>query len=127
MVASIPNDVFQFSTWTAVQKGFNSGQPRAADLTSHGTDGIGIFENGNLMALIDSKAYALIDNGESSPAQSSERLCYAMVCNIRARSRRMKIGWVGFISANFVTSPLGHRIPTSAGNQIPVDYEYEST
>lgn len=79
MVASIPNDVFQFSTWTALQKGFNTGQPRAADLTTHGTDGIGVFENGNLMILTDSKAYAITDNSEATAAESHERLCFAMV------------------------------------------------
>lgn len=44
MVGSIPNDIFQFSTLAAHTAGFNSGQPRTADLTSHGTDGIGIYE-----------------------------------------------------------------------------------
>lgn len=79
MVASIPNDVFQFSTWAAVQKGFNTGQPRAADLTSHGTDGIGVFEDGRLMALVDADAYAISGNGNLSLARLQERLCFAMV------------------------------------------------
>lgn len=79
MVASIPNDIFQFSTWAAVHKGFNTGQPRVADLTSHGTDGIGVFEDGKLMALIDAKAYAIAQDGDVSRAQLHERLCYAMV------------------------------------------------
>ena len=79
MVASIPNDIFQFSTWAAVHKGFNTGQPRAADLTSHGTDGIGVFEDGKFMALIDAKAYTIAKNGDVSRAQLQERLCYAMV------------------------------------------------
>ena len=79
MVASIPNDVFQFSTWTAVQKGFSTGQPRAADLTSHGTDGIGVFEDGKLMILTDSEAYSIAENCKLSPAQLHKRLCFAMV------------------------------------------------
>ncbi|KAJ4305348.1 hypothetical protein N0V90_000879 [Kalmusia sp. IMI 367209] len=79
MVASIPNDIFQFSTYTAVQKGFDIGQPRAADLTSHGTDGIGTFENGNLMALLDGKAYEIGKNNDASLALPHEKLCFAMV------------------------------------------------
>ena len=79
MVASIPNDVFQFSTWTAVQKGFSTGQPRAADLTSHGTDGIGVFEDGKLMILTDSEAFSIAENGKLSSAQLHKRLCFAMV------------------------------------------------
>ncbi|KAF1974792.1 hypothetical protein BU23DRAFT_90975 [Bimuria novae-zelandiae CBS 107.79] len=79
MVASIPNDIFQFSTWAAVQKGFSTGQPRAADLTSHGTDGTGVFEDGKLMILSDRKAYSIAGSGELAPAQPQERLCFAMV------------------------------------------------
>lgn len=79
MVESIPNDIFQFCTWTAVQKGFKTGQPRAADLTSHGTDGIGVFENGDLMILLDSQAYVVSTAGNATPAMSNARLCFAMV------------------------------------------------
>ncbi|KAL1609928.1 hypothetical protein SLS60_001593 [Paraconiothyrium brasiliense] len=79
MVASIPNDVFQFSTWTAVHKGFNLGQPRAADLTSHGTDGIGVFEHGHIMLLLDCRAYAISREGNVTSAMANDRLCFAMV------------------------------------------------
>ncbi|KAJ4350228.1 uncharacterized protein N0V89_008849 [Didymosphaeria variabile] len=79
MVASIPNDIFQFSTWTAVQKGFSTGQPRAADLTSHGTDGIGVFEHGYLMLLLNRQAYAISHAGNATPAMANDRLCFAMV------------------------------------------------
>ncbi|KAL5411919.1 hypothetical protein PMIN03_004543 [Paraphaeosphaeria minitans] len=79
MVASIPNDIFQFSTWTAVYEGFSIGQPRAADLTSHGTDGIGVFENGDLMILLDSQAYAVSTAGHATPANSNDRVCFVMV------------------------------------------------
>jgi alpha-acetolactate decarboxylase len=78
MVASIPNDIFQFSTYTAVTRGFNTGQPRTADLTSHGTDGIGIFEDGTLMLLTNSVTYNLKD-GHAKPALMHARLSFAMV------------------------------------------------
>jgi alpha-acetolactate decarboxylase len=78
MVASIPNDIFQFSNYTAVTRGFNAGQPRTADLTSHGSDGIGIYEDGNLMLLRDSIAYC-IKNGKANIAPMDARLPFAMV------------------------------------------------
>lgn len=79
MVGSIPNDIFQFSTLAAHTAGFNSGQPRTADLTSHGTDGIGIYEDGNLMILLDGQAYAVRKEGTAVPAPLQERLPFAMV------------------------------------------------
>lgn len=83
MVAFIPNDVFQFSTYTAVHKGFNIGQPRAADLTSHGTDGIGTFENGNLMTLLDGEVYTIDTNNHTKTAPLHEKLSFAMVTVFR--------------------------------------------
>ena len=59
MVASIPNDIFQFGTTAATAAGFAHGQPSTADLTSHGTDGIGSFEDGRLMILNNGEAHAL--------------------------------------------------------------------
>jgi alpha-acetolactate decarboxylase len=79
MVASIPNDVFQFSTHAALTAGFNTGQPRTADLTSHGTDGIGVYEDGSRMILVDRKAHALRTDGTVVPAPMNARLPFAMV------------------------------------------------
>jgi alpha-acetolactate decarboxylase len=82
MVASIPNDIFQFGNYTAVRRSFNTGQPRAADLTSHGSDGIGIFEDGSLMLLRESVAYC-IRNGKADIAPMDARLPFAMVTIFR--------------------------------------------
>ncbi|KAF2826638.1 alpha-acetolactate decarboxylase [Ophiobolus disseminans] len=79
MVGSIPNDIFQFSTYAALNAGFNTGQPRTADLTSHGTDGIGSYEDGNLMILIDRQAYAIRKDGTVVPGPQDSRLPFAMV------------------------------------------------
>lgn len=79
MVGSIPNDIFQFSTFAAHTAGFNTGQPRTADLTSHGTDGIGIYEDGTLMILLDSQAYTVRKDGAAVPAPMDDRLPFAMV------------------------------------------------
>jgi alpha-acetolactate decarboxylase len=82
MVVSIPNDVFQFSTYTAITRGFNTGQPRTANLNSHGTDGIGTFEDGTLMLLTNSIAYNLKD-GDAEPAPMDARLSFTMVTIFR--------------------------------------------
>lgn len=83
-----------------MQKGFDTGQPRAADLTSHGTDGIGVFEDGKFMVLIDSQAYAITDGATAIPAQPQERLCFAMVTvfqNVRIiKSPQENISMKGF-------------------------------
>lgn len=79
MVTSIPNDIFQFSTNAATNAGFNVGQPRTIDLTSHGTDGIGTYEDGTRMILIDRQAYQLAKDGTVIPGPSSARLTFAMV------------------------------------------------
>jgi alpha-acetolactate decarboxylase len=79
MVGSIPNDIFQFSTHAALTAGFNTGQPRTADLTSHGTDGIGVYEDGTIMILLDQQAYAIRKDGTVVPAPMTARLPFAMV------------------------------------------------
>ncbi|KAH7396450.1 alpha-acetolactate decarboxylase [Pyrenochaeta sp. MPI-SDFR-AT-0127] len=79
MVDSVPNDIFQFSTYAALKAGFNQGQPRTADLSSHGTDGIGNYENDSLMIFKDGKAHILAQNGTASPAPLESRLLFAMV------------------------------------------------
>lgn len=76
MVASIPNDIFQFSTYAG---GFNIGQPRTVDLTSHGTDGIGIYEDGTRMILVNQQAYQLAKDGTVSHGLANARLPFAMV------------------------------------------------
>lgn len=79
MVGSIPNDIFQFSTHAALNAGFNTGQPRTADLTSHGNNGIGVYEDGRLMALLDREAYAIEKDGTVVPGPQNDRLSFAMV------------------------------------------------
>lgn len=87
MVASIPNDIFQFGTHAATAAGFNQGQPRTADLTSHGTDGIGTFEDGRLMILNNGEAHALSSDKKATPAPMDARLPFAMVTIFRPTFR----------------------------------------
>jgi alpha-acetolactate decarboxylase len=79
MVASIPNDIFQFSTYAALTAGFNHGQPSTADLTTHGTHGIGVYEDGTLMLLKDKLAFSISKDGKVKPAPMQARLPFAMV------------------------------------------------
>ncbi|KAL5117486.1 hypothetical protein ACEQ8H_004651 [Pleosporales sp. CAS-2024a] len=87
MVASIPNDVFQFSTFAALTAGFNTGQPRTADLTSHGTHGLGVYEDASLMLLLDRHALAIRKDGTVIPAPMDAPLPFAMVTRFQPTYR----------------------------------------
>ena len=89
MVASLPNDIFQFSTYAGLQAGFNTGQPRTADLTTHGTHGIGVYEDGRLMLLADKKPFILetTNSNKASPAPSQATLPFAMVTTFHPTTR----------------------------------------
>ncbi|ORY01434.1 hypothetical protein BCR34DRAFT_592263 [Clohesyomyces aquaticus] len=79
MAPSIPNDIYQYSTFSALLKCFNLGQPLTSDLTTHGTFGVGVYEDGSLMNLLSSTAYLIKESGTSCPAPANERLAFAMV------------------------------------------------
>ncbi|KAH9882681.1 hypothetical protein J1614_000917 [Plenodomus biglobosus] len=93
MSPSIPNDIYQFSTVSAIHAGFNSGQPTTSDLTTHGTHGIGIYENGSFMLLKDSRAFSISKAGVAQPAQPYARLPWAMV-TVYEPSFKVKVGGV---------------------------------
>ncbi|KAJ4377224.1 hypothetical protein N0V83_000047 [Neocucurbitaria cava] len=93
MPASIPNDIFQFSVYSALNAGFNTGQPRTADLTTHGTDGIGVYEDGTLMLLKDGQAHSINKSSSARPAPMDARLPFAMV-TIYQPSFKLKIPWI---------------------------------
>lgn len=80
MVASIPNDIFQYSLITAVTAGLTNGGPIPPMLTSHGTHGIGIFSNtDNSLVLLDSVAYCIGSDGRAQPAPRDANLPFTMV------------------------------------------------
>lgn len=87
MVASIPNDIYQFGTTAATAAGFAHGQPSTADLTSHGTDGIGSFEDGRLLILNNGEAHALDASNHATRAAPDARLPFAMVTVFRPTFR----------------------------------------
>ena len=76
---SDPNDVFQFSTYSALHAGFTESPLLTAELITHGTDGIGVYEDGRLLILKDSLAHALRKDGATEPAPMRTHLCFAMV------------------------------------------------
>lgn len=79
MASLNPNDVFQFSTYTALNAGFSENQFKTADIASHGTDGIGVYEDGRLMILKDRMAHAIKGDGAIEPAPMQTHLSFAMV------------------------------------------------
>ncbi|KAF2648418.1 hypothetical protein K491DRAFT_249132 [Lophiostoma macrostomum CBS 122681] len=116
MVASIPNDVFQFSTFSALKADFNQGQPSAGDLTSHGDHGIGTFEDGSLMILVDSRAYMISKDRKAAVAPSQARLPFAMVTIFQPRVRFEGLDSLSFDDLDQVLSQLsntGHGGPNS--------------
>ncbi|KAF2743275.1 hypothetical protein M011DRAFT_222764 [Sporormia fimetaria CBS 119925] len=83
MVAHEPNDIFQFSTYSALRAGFTRGKPQVSNLLSYGTDGVGALEDGRLLTLSDCEAYSVDDRGNVSPADKDARLAFVMVTIFR--------------------------------------------
>lgn len=70
MVASIPNDIFQFSTYSALAAGLEASPagPQVAHLTNHGTYGIGTFgapSGGGAMMMVDRVAWQTVPGSKS--------------------------------------------------------------
>lgn len=78
MPASIPNDIYQYSTYPAFQSGLTSGGPPTAFLTKHGTYGIGTFSDGASMMLVDTVAWRPKD-GVWAKAPLEVQLPFVMV------------------------------------------------
>lgn len=80
MVAHIPNDIFQFSTVSALMAGLASSGPSASQLHGYGTHGIGTFANldGELI-YIDGSAYQFTSDGKVRPAPDDIALPFVQV------------------------------------------------
>ncbi|KAF2091562.1 hypothetical protein K490DRAFT_31545 [Saccharata proteae CBS 121410] len=101
MVASIPNDIFQYSLFSAHSQGFRSGGPPVFNLTSHGDHGIGIFaptnpqtpnpasgEDGeDAMVMMDAVAYRISSSGgndaKAEKADPKAVMPFVMVTNFK--------------------------------------------
>lgn len=89
MPNSIPNDIYQYSLLSAYKSGLDSGGPLVAFLTNHGTHGIGVFEDGDSMIQIDSKAYALDRDGHATKAGQDRQQPFVMVNVFQPTHRRV--------------------------------------
>jgi alpha-acetolactate decarboxylase len=75
MPSSIPNDIYQYSLFSAHKAGLKSGGPPVAFLTNHGTHGTGYFESVSStarphdMIQLDSIAYTIGKDGTAKPAE----------------------------------------------------------
>jgi len=106
MVASIPNDIFQFSVISALVAGLAESGPQCAHLTNHGTHGIGTFSDMNgEMILIDRVAWHMTADGKVRKAALDAMLPFVQVCiyqpefRVRAPKRLTKQGIWGLIES----------------------------
>jgi alpha-acetolactate decarboxylase len=80
MVSRIPNDIFQYSTVSALMGGLASSGPTASQLNGYGTHGIGTFTkmDGELLYL-DGKAWQFTSDGRTRPAPEDVSLPFIQV------------------------------------------------
>lgn len=80
MVSRIPNDIFQFSTVSALVAGLAHSGPSASQLHGYGTHGIGTFAkmDGELIYL-DGSAYQFTSDGRCRPAPANIPLPFVQV------------------------------------------------
>lgn len=75
MPNSIPNDIYQYSLFSAYNAGLKTGGPPVAFLTNHGTHGTGYFEpsspsaRSDDMIQLDSTAYIISKDGSAKTAE----------------------------------------------------------
>lgn len=108
MPASIPNDIYQYSTTPAFQSGLTSGGPPAAFLTKHGTYGIGTFGDGQGMMLLDTVAWRLSGGGnearwEKAPKEAQLPFVMVTVFEPAAALRLGEVEGLGETKSNEVT------------------------
>jgi alpha-acetolactate decarboxylase len=80
MAKSIPNDIFQYSLYSAYNAGLKDGGPPVAFLTNHGNHGIGVFEDEESdLVQIDGTAYSIDKDGDVEEAEKDDQLPFVMV------------------------------------------------
>jgi len=85
MVSRIPNDIFQFSTVSALIAGLATSGPQAAQLTGYGTHGLGTFTNlDGEMIMLDGKAWHMTTSSDGQlpivkPAGAQQMLPFVQV------------------------------------------------
>ncbi|GAB7355282.1 hypothetical protein MBLNU459_g5822t1 [Dothideomycetes sp. NU459] len=88
MVARVPNDIFQFSTVSALMAGLAQTGPQVSQLPGYGTHGIGTFANmdGELIFL-DGRAFQFTSDGSCKPAPPSTPLPFVQVTTFEPEYR----------------------------------------
>lgn len=87
MPNSIPNDIYQYSLFSAYKAGLKSGGPPVAFLTNHGTHGTGYFESTPAtsssrpddMIQLDSTAYTIDAQGTAKQAERGACMSHTSV------------------------------------------------
>lgn len=101
MPTSIPNDIYQYSLYSAYTAGLKDGGPPVAFLTNHGTHGVGYFElevdsddesdgkeqGPNDMIQLDSIAYSIDPEGNVEKAGKEDCLPHVMVTVFQPNQR----------------------------------------
>ena len=80
MARSIPNDIFQYSLYSAYHAGLKDGGPPVGFLANHGNHGIGLFaDEENDMIQLDGITYSLDKDGDVEVADKDDQLPFVMV------------------------------------------------
>jgi alpha-acetolactate decarboxylase len=88
MAKSIPNDIFQYSLYSAFNAGLKDGGPPVAFLTNHGNHGVGLFDDEESeMIQVDGVAYNIDPDGVVMPAEKDEQLPFVMVTIFQPNKR----------------------------------------
>jgi len=125
MVASIPNDIFQYSLITAVTSGLTNGGPIPPMLTSHGTHGIGIFsDTTNSLILLDSVAYSIDSDGRAQTAPPDANLPFTMV-TVFAPTFRAELS--GGLRKEGLRDLFASGGKISSGKNTPMPFRIEGT
>ncbi|KAF2014536.1 hypothetical protein BU24DRAFT_451550 [Aaosphaeria arxii CBS 175.79] len=112
MVALIPNDVFQFSTHSALTD-LTSGKPLPQDLSSHGDFGLCAFSASRPLLLIAGAPFIVDEACNLHPvAPADERLAFAMVSVFRPDSSLM------FPNGKLTRKTLGTAFDEASRNSI---------
>jgi acetolactate decarboxylase len=93
MVSKIPNDIFQFSTASALMAGLAHNGPSCGQLRGYGTHGIGTFTrmNGELLFL-DGKPWQMLPSGKVQPASPQTSIPFVQVTNFQPEFQTKAVG-----------------------------------
>jgi len=127
MPNSIPNDIYQYSLFSAYSAGLKSGGPPVAFLTNHGTHGTGYFESQpadsssrpNDMIQLDSTAYTIDSEGTAKQAERGACMSHTSVVVFQPTHR--------FKAPPGTSSTKIHQEVFSMGRNTPMSFSAKGT